>query len=152
MIKIYEAVRQNRARLVFNYCNCNIPVEFINGNTTLGRNAQFRTNNRFVQDAIEKDARFGKSIKLKGSIREEGDVTAQSKPANSGKSGKSSGKKSSAPQSDKKEQGENAENKVFKNEADALYYLEQNFDIDVAGLEGDKLKAVLKAHDIVIEQ
>lgn len=152
MIKIYEAVRQNRARLVFNYCNCNIPVEFINGNTTLGRNAQFRTNNRFVQDAIEKDARFGKSITLKGSIREEGDVTPQGKStAKPAKPGKTSGKASAA-QASKKEQAENTENKVFKNEADALYYLEQNFDVDVAGLEGDKLKAVLKAHDIVIEQ
>lgn len=141
MIKIYEAVRQNRARLVFNYCNCTIKPDFINGNTSIGRNAEYRTNNPFIQDAIEKDPRFGVTIRLKGVIKEEGDDVPQpqAKPA-----------AKAATKAKTKKQAE--ESKTFKNEADALYYLEQNFDIDVTGLEGDKLKAVLKAHDIIIEQ
>lgn len=73
MIKIYELIKQNAARLVFSYCGVKINADFGNGNTFINRNAQFTTNNRFFQDAIENDSRFGVSIKLAKSIKEDSD-------------------------------------------------------------------------------
>lgn len=74
MIKIYELIKQNSGRLVFNYCGVTLNVNFENGNTVKKVNASFRTNNRFFQDAIEKDNRFGVSIRLAKSFLEPSDA------------------------------------------------------------------------------
>lgn len=73
MIKVYEAIKQNSALLCTTYCGILLKLNFVNGNQILGRNAELRTNNRFVQDAIEHDPRFGLAIRLKRSYPEPSD-------------------------------------------------------------------------------
>lgn len=65
MIKEYEYIGKQSAVLHLNYFGIDLKVEFTNGNTARSRGAEFSTNDRFVQDAIEHDFRFGGSIKLK---------------------------------------------------------------------------------------
>lgn len=55
-------------------------LNFINGNRLLGRNAELATSNRFVQDAIEHDRRFGTAIRLRRSFAEAGDAAADAAP------------------------------------------------------------------------
>lgn len=74
MLKIYEAVGQNSARLCTTWCGTLLELNFINGNRLLGRNAELATSNRFVQDAIEHDRRFGTAIRLRRSFAEAGDA------------------------------------------------------------------------------
>lgn len=77
MIKVYEAIKQNSARLCTTYCGILLELNFVNGNQILGRNAELMTNNRFVQDAIEHDKRFGLSIRLKRTYPEPSDKAAK---------------------------------------------------------------------------
>lgn len=74
MIKVYEAVRQNAARLVTNYCGVCVELNFINGNLFRGKNAELTTNDKFIQDAIEQDPRFGVSIRLAHTYDEPSDT------------------------------------------------------------------------------
>lgn len=83
MIKIYEAVKQNSARLCTTWCGTLLELNFINGNQLLGRNAELTTSNKFVQDAIEHDRRFGTAIRLKRVFKESSDMAQPS--ANAGK-------------------------------------------------------------------
>lgn len=78
MIKVYEAVRQNAARLVTNYCGVCVELNFINGNLFRGKNAELTTNDKFIQDAIEQDPRFGVSIRLAHTYEEPSDTIKDS--------------------------------------------------------------------------
>lgn len=79
MIKVYEAIKQNSARLCTTYCGILVELNFVNGNQILGRNAELHTNNKFVQDAIEHDRRFGLTLRLKRTYAEPSDPVT--KPA-----------------------------------------------------------------------
>lgn len=80
MIKVYEAVRQNAARLVTKYCGVCVELNFINGNLFRGRNAELSTNDKFIQDAIENDPRFGVSIRLAHTYAEPSDTAGRVLP------------------------------------------------------------------------
>ena len=73
MIKDYEFVGKQCAVLHLKYFGIDVKVEFTNGNTARQRGAEFSTNDRFVQDAIEHDSRFGSVIKLRGAYPEASD-------------------------------------------------------------------------------
>lgn len=79
MIKVYEAIRLNSARLITQYLNVSIELNFINGNTLQGKNAELITNNKFIQDAIEHDSRYGVTIRLKRTYQEELDSEEKTK-------------------------------------------------------------------------
>lgn len=85
MIKIYEAIKQNSARLVTTWCNVAVTLNFVDGNVYQGKGAQLVTNDRFVQDAIEHDPRFGVTIKLKKRMAEESDNVEAEKTQNTNK-------------------------------------------------------------------
>lgn len=55
------------------YCGTRVSMEFKGGNFINGKNALLRTSNPFVQDAIENDCRFGTSIRLVSTLKEDGD-------------------------------------------------------------------------------
>ena len=88
MIKIYECVRKNTARVVTKYLGVTLQLNFENGNIYAGMGAQLVTNDKFVQDAIENDSRYGITFKLKRTIPEESDTDeaqeAQSRTAENG--------------------------------------------------------------------
>lgn len=116
MLKIYEAVKQNSARLCTTWCGTLLELHFINGNQLLGRNAELVTSNRFVQDAIEHDKRFGTAIRLKRVFSEPGDT--EQPAADAGKPAESrQGKKKTA---DRKSGPEVVES--VKNANDAIAY------------------------------
>lgn len=58
------------------YCGTRVSMEFKGGNFINGKNALLRTSNPFVQDAIENDCRFGKSIRLVSTLKEDSDSNA----------------------------------------------------------------------------
>lgn len=62
--KIYELVNMDACRITTVYCGITVNAEFRNGNHMNGRKAALITSNPFVQDALEKDPRFGKTFKL----------------------------------------------------------------------------------------
>jgi hypothetical protein len=95
MIKDYEFVGKQCAVLHLKYFGIDVKVEFTNGNTARQRGAEFSTNDRFVQDAIEHDSRFGSVIKLRGAFPEASDKkpeptdkAAKEEKTKGGKSGK----------------------------------------------------------------
>lgn len=53
------------------YCGTRVSMEFKGGNFINGKNALLRTNNPFVQDAIENDCRFGTSIRLVSTLKDD---------------------------------------------------------------------------------
>ncbi|WP_300877901.1 hypothetical protein [uncultured Bacteroides sp.] len=73
MIKVYEAIRMNSSRLITSYLGVKVELNFKNGNLLRGVNANLVTSDRFVQDAIENDSRFGVTIRLKSSYPESSD-------------------------------------------------------------------------------
>lgn len=93
MIKDYEFVGKQCAVLHLKYFGIDLKVEFTNGNTARQRGAEFSTNDRFVQDAIEHDSRFGSVIKLRGVYPEASDKKPEQVTKNTkdekGKGGKS---------------------------------------------------------------
>lgn len=71
--KIYELVGKDNCMLRTVYCGTRVSMEFKGGNFINGKNALLRTSNPFVQDAIENDCRFGTSIRLVSTLKEDGD-------------------------------------------------------------------------------
>jgi len=60
------------------YCGETIDFEFKNGISSLnGQRATFTTNDRFVQDAIERDPRFGSMFVLSQVIKDEEEVAKE---------------------------------------------------------------------------
>lgn len=74
--KIYELVGKDNCMLRTVYCGTRVSMEFKGGNFINGKNALLRTSNPFVQDAIENDCRFGKSIRLVSTLKEDSDSNA----------------------------------------------------------------------------
>lgn len=70
MIKVYEVLRMNNARLFTSFMGVKLELNFKNGNLLRGINGNLVTSDRFVQDAIENDPRFGVTIRLKSSYPE----------------------------------------------------------------------------------
>ena len=66
------------------YCGTRVSMEFKGGNFINGKNALLRTSNPFVQDAIENDCRFGTSIRLVSTLKDD-DVCGVSVMRNSRK-------------------------------------------------------------------
>lgn len=76
MTKIYELAGKDRCQIFTVYCGIRIPVEFrgvVGGN---GR-SQYKTSDRFVQDALEHDFRFGTLYKLIATFDETKVVSAK---------------------------------------------------------------------------
>lgn len=95
MLKIYECIGKQCAVLHFRYFGIDTKVEFANGNTARGRGAEYSTRDRFIQDAIENDSRFGSSIQIKAVYPEpEDEVVNKPKPSGSNKSDTTGGDKS----------------------------------------------------------
>lgn len=93
MIKVYEVLRMNNARLFTSFMGVKLELNFKNGNLLRGINGNLVTSDRFVQDAIENDHRFGVTIRLKSSYPEsEEEKTSIAEE----KSGKHSSKTSAA--------------------------------------------------------
>lgn len=65
MIKEYEFIGKQCAVLRISYFGIDMKLEFTNGNTARSKGAEYTTKDRFTQDAIEHDMRFGKTIVLK---------------------------------------------------------------------------------------
>lgn len=63
-VKIYEIAGKDVCRLRTVYCGVPVNMEFKGGDYANRKNAQLRTANPFVQDAIESDPRFGSIIRL----------------------------------------------------------------------------------------
>lgn len=62
MRKVYEIKGRDFCRVKFSHCGVPVNVDFTGGTILNGKNAQYITDNQFVQDAIESDARFGSLI------------------------------------------------------------------------------------------
>lgn len=62
MKKVYEIKGKDSCRVKVVYCGASVVVDFTNGAVIHGRNARYITDNKFVQDAIESDPRFGSLI------------------------------------------------------------------------------------------
>lgn len=62
MRKVYEIKGRDFCRVKFSNCGVPVNVDFTRGSVLNGKNAQYITDNQFVQDAIESDARFGSLI------------------------------------------------------------------------------------------
>lgn len=89
--KIYELVNMDACRITIVYCGVTIHAEFRNGNFMNRRKASLITTNPFVQDALEKDPRFGKSYKLAATYEIDDKPSKpeiESKPARGSKGGK----------------------------------------------------------------
>lgn len=57
MVKVYEAKRFDELQIRLNYCGQSLVVKFSGADAR--HRASFTTNNLFVQDALERDPRFG---------------------------------------------------------------------------------------------
>ena len=62
MRKVYEMKGKDCCRIRLTHCGVPVNIDFTRGSVLNGKNAQFITDNQFVQDAIESDARFGSLI------------------------------------------------------------------------------------------
>ena len=80
--KTYELVGKDNCMLRTIYCGTRVSMEFKGGNFINGKNALLRTSNPFVQDAIENDCRFGTSIRLVSTLKDD-DVSGVSVMRNS---------------------------------------------------------------------
>ena len=80
--KTYELVGKDNCMLRTIYCGTRVSMEFKGGNFINGKNASLRTSNPFVQDAIENDCRFGTSIRLVSTLKDD-DVSGVSVMRNS---------------------------------------------------------------------
>lgn len=85
MIKVYEVLRMNNARLFTSFMGVKLELNFKNGNLLRGINGNLVTSDRFVQDAIENDPRFGVTIRLKSSYPESEEEKASIAEEKSGK-------------------------------------------------------------------
>lgn len=65
--KVYELIGMDACRINTTYCGVKVNMEFRNGNHMNGKRATLITVNPFVQDAIERDPRYGKMFKLANS-------------------------------------------------------------------------------------
>lgn len=107
MIKVYEIKGKQAAQLVFTYFGVSLKLMFEGGNLSRNAGATYTTNERFIQDAIENDYRFGKTIFVVSSYRTAEDdaqeaaakaaqaeqpAPAKTSSRNSSRSGKSSTK------------------------------------------------------------
>lgn len=63
MTKIYELAGKDRCQIFTVYCGIRVNVEFRGVVGGTGR-SQYKTSDRFVQDALEHDFRFGSLYKL----------------------------------------------------------------------------------------
>lgn len=68
-------------RIRFTHCGVPVNVDFTRGSVLNGRNAQFITDNKFVQDAIESDSRFGSLIICTSKIEDAPAVVAAEETA-----------------------------------------------------------------------
>lgn len=89
MIKEYEFIGKQCAVLRISYFGIDMKLEFTNGNTARSKGAEYTTKDRFTQDAIEHDMRFGKTIFLRNKYLEPGEEVKNSK---TNKSDKNKGK------------------------------------------------------------
>lgn len=105
MIKDYEYIGKQSAVLHITYFGIDLKVEFTNGNTARSKGAEFSTNDRFTQDAIEHDSRFGSVIRLRGIFPEPSDNKPKNTKDEKGKGGKSG--KSTAAKDTNDKVGEN---------------------------------------------
>ena len=85
MIKVYEVLRMNNARLFTSFMGVKLELNFNNGNLLRGINGNLVTSDRFVQDAIENDPRFNVTIRLKSSYPESEEEQASIAEAKAGK-------------------------------------------------------------------
>lgn len=70
--KIYELTRKRSAYFETKYCGIIVKMPFVDGRGSAGtERAEFVTSDRFTQDAVENDPRFGKEFFLAGSFGEE---------------------------------------------------------------------------------
>lgn len=83
--KLYELVGMDACRMQTVYCGTKVNMEFKNGNHLNGKKAVLITSNPFVQDAIEKDPRFGEMFKLSKVYEKEGDELELSQMESDGK-------------------------------------------------------------------
>ena len=63
-LKVYEMIGRDACKIRTVYCGVPINMEFKGGSFANKRNASLSTSNKFVQDAIESDPRFGTLIRL----------------------------------------------------------------------------------------
>lgn len=64
--KLYELIGMTSGRFATTYCGIRVLLKFDQGFSSNGLQVgQLITNNKFIQDAIENDARFGKRWRLK---------------------------------------------------------------------------------------
>lgn len=108
MIKDYEFIGKQCAVLHLQYFGIDLKVEFTNGNTARSKGAEYSTNDRFTQDAIEHDSRFGKTIFLRNKYLEPGEEVKaapaqkqeQAKEVKNGKTNKGDKNKGKEPECD----------------------------------------------------
>lgn len=135
--KIYELVSMDACRITTVYCGIKIHAEFRNGNYMNRRKATLITTNPFVQDALEKDPRFGKSYKLAATYEiEEG----KTEPVNDRKPTKGSNKGGKKISEQKTENKEIKDIESVKNMNDVIDYFISQGEVIGSSDQIDALK------------
>lgn len=141
MTKVYQLRRRYAAYFETLYCGVSVPLVF---NASLGNSgenrAELTTSDRFTQDAIEHDPRFGREFFLVETFGE-----PEPEPQPEEQAPVEEQKKAPAKKTTKKAA---KASKEFANINDALYYLEEELGADT---EGKDIEALLKENNIVIK-
>ena len=143
--KVYELKRKKSAFFQTKYCGVVVDMPFTIG---AGSGGEYRSelvvDDRFTQDAIEHDPRFGKEFFLASTFGED-DPEPEAEPAEEEAEEKPVAKKKAAKKSTKKAAAE--EVKEFKTLNDAIYYLEEEKGIDT---DVEDIDALLAANNIKV--
>lgn len=138
--KIYRLTNKRAAYFQTKYCGVLVPMSFVMGvGTDPDLRAEMVVTDKFTQDAIENDPRFGKLFFLAETY---GEPDVEEAPVEVEKKGKKGIKK--AAKAEEPKDGA----KVFKSINDAVYYLEEELGLDTTE---DNLEQLMKDNNIVVE-
>ena len=137
MTKVYELLRRNAAYFETKFCGVVVPLSFTMGAGSDGESrAEMVVTDRFTQDAIEHDPRFGKQFVLAATYGEPDPVVEEPKEPKAAPKKKAS-------------KVAKADGKVFATLNDAIYYLEEELGIDT---DDKDINVLLKENNITVKE
>lgn len=147
MTKIYELRRKTAAYFETEFYGITVPMEFTMGTGNGGeQRAEMIVTDKFTQDAVEADPRYGKEYVLSATYGDDGSMITHQKedlediPVVEEEPAPEPKKKARKPS--KKEEG-----KTFSTLNDAVYYLEEELGIET---NDNNINELLKKHNITI--
>ena len=142
--KIYRLNKRYAAYFETKYCGVVVPMVFTLGmGSDPEQRAEFITTDRFTQDAVEHDPRFGKAFFLAETYGTPAAETPEEKPTEAKAVAKKSSKKKAVKATEIA-----SEQKVFATMNDAIYYLEEELGLETTD---ENLEALMAANNVIVK-